>query len=879
LGRGRQVLADIGWAGGKHWPVTAGVFDTTTGALKFSRAQTLWHINMARLTRHMPAVAGYRERLATLQGAWDSLALLSHLGEDGTNLSGTRQAFESLAGDLVTQLEAETHKKALLAVRARAQVTIDILVRNLFERTADIGFLAGDESLRRLAREIPELREAAAQPEATMDDTRAVGSATRALQRRLGEFVAKYSVYHNVVVVSPQGEVLAQLENGTAPAITRDPLIAATLTGERGYVETSRHSDLVPEARRALIYSHRIVGESGTLGVLCLCFRLEDECEAIFARLRSPGDWMVLALLDPQNEVIATSDPYQLPLGARVPPGNADGGDIVRFAGREFLAVTREAHPYQGYAGPKWRGHVMVPVERAFESEGQAADVGCTSAVLTDLRSSAATFSTALREIPRKADSVQRDLNRSVWNGSVRLSLTDAGDSRFAKALLREISNMGRKTQDVFEHSIEELHETIVSSVLHDSRFMASLASELLGRSLYERANDCRWWALDSTLVGHLTQVEGCDVAAVGQVLSQINSLYTVYRRIVLLDSERRVVATSRPDDGHLSGMTMDADWAGVAGAQGYSVSGFEASVLYDNRPTWIFAAPVKSEQGQVVGAVAVVFDSGPQLAAMLQDALPRDERGHALPGCDAMFLDRQGRVVASSSGSTEAYTAAAESGMSGARVVKVGEIYQAVGVQPDAGYREYPGLGGCAVVSIPIGKVAEHQGAVRGGLPQWASTARSSKQDILEFATFAAGDSWYGLPTANVVEAADARALQTLPTAEYWCAGYLMFGGEPIAVADLAKVLGNPRTEQERMVVIVRVPGRAKPFGLLVEVLGDVAEVPTDHLLSIDGSSEQLATLAIEPAHANSPMVVILSPERLANLFFGFQQAATQVA
>ena len=877
----------------------------------------------------MPAVAGYRERLATLQGAWDSLALLSHLSEDGTNLSGTRQAFESLAADLVTQLEAETHKKALLAVRARAQVTIDILVRNLFERTADIGFLAADDSIQRLAREIPELREAAAEPEATAEATRAAGSATRALQRRLGEFVAKYTVYHNVIVVSPQGEVLAQLENGTAPAVIRDPLIGGTLSGEHGYVETFRPSDLVPEARRALIYSHRIAvelahGSSGhqTLGVLCLCFRLEDECESIFSKLRSAGDWTVLALLDTQNEVIATSDPYQVPLGARVPPGNADAGDIIRFAGREFLAVTRDAHPYQGYAGPKWRGHVMVPLERVFDSEGQAADVGCTSAVLTDLRASAATFSTALREIPRQADAVQRDLNRSVWNGSVRLahgssglahgssglSLTDAGDSRFAKALLREISNMGRKTQDVFEHSIEELHETIVSSVLHDSRFMASLASELLARNLYERANDCRWWALDATLIGRLSQTsnedKSCDDAAANRVLRQINSLYTAYHCIVLLDSERRIVTTSRSDYEHLLGTEIDTAWAAqtlsLNGTQGYSVSGFQASVLYDNRPTWIFAAPVRSAQGRVVGAVAVVFDTAPQLAAMLQDALPRDQRGQALPGCVAMFLDRELRVIASSSpgdpgaSQEDANTPAMEwiresanwsrsdvpagdvpRGESGAaRVVKVAETYQAVGVQPDTGYREYPGVGGYAVVLIPIGNVAQHRGPVRGELPQRASTSKSGKQDILEFATFAVGDSWYGLPTANVIEAVDPRSLQTLPTAEYWCAGYLVFGGEPIAVADLAKVLGNTRLDQERMVVVVRVPGRPKPFGLLVEVLGDVSEVPTDCLLPIDGSSEQLATQAIEPADPNAPMVMVLSPERLASLFFGAPQA-----
>ena len=861
----------------------------------------------------MPAVAGYRERLATLQGAWDSLALLSHLSEDGTNLSGTRQAFESLAGDLVSQLEAETHKKALLAIRARAQVTIDILVRNLFERTADIGFLAADDTIRRFAREIPELREAAAAPGATMEETRAVGSATRALQRRLSEFVAKYSVYHNVIVVSPQGEVLAQLENGTAPAVTRDPLIAATLSGERSYVETSRHSDLVPEARRALIYSHRIAVEQQTLGVLCLCFRLEDECESIFARLRAPDDWTVLALLDAQNEVIATSDPYQLPLGARVPHGNADAGDIIRFAGREFLAVTRDAHPYQGYAGPKWRGHVMVPLERAFESEGlahgssgQAVDAGCTSAVLSDLRASAATFSTALREIPRQADSVQRDLNRSVWNGSVRLahgssglahessglSLTDAGDSRFAKALLREISHMGRKTKDVFEHSIEELHETIVSSVLHDSRFMASLGSELLARNLYERANDCRWWALDATLVGRLSQTESpdesCDATAANRVLRQINSLYTAYHCIVLLDSQRRIVTTSRPDYEHLLGTEVDAAWAtqtlSLTGTQGYSVSGFEASVLYDNRPTWIFAAPVRSAQGRVVGAVAVVFDTAPQLAAMLQDALPRDERGQTLLGCVAMYLDRELRVIASSSpvdANAQVVDWIRESSTrSGtARVVRVGETYQAVGVQPDTGYREYPGVGGYAVVLIPIGKVAQHRGPVRGELPQRASTSKSGKQDIREFATFGAGDSWYALPTANVIQAVDPRALQQLPTAEYWCAGYLMFNGEPIAVADLAKVLGHSHLDKDRMVVVVRVAGRPQSFGLLVEVLGDVSEVPTDRLLPIDGSGEQLATLAIEPADTNAPMVMILSPERLASLFFGAPDVIAAVA
>ncbi len=367
----------------------------------------------------------------------------------------------------MTHLETQTQKKALLAARARAQVVIDVLVRNLFERTADIGFLAADATYSPLGGRNAEAESAA--------------TSLRSLQRHFAEYVAKYSVYHNVILISATGEVLAQLENGSAPAMTHDSLVANTVANERSHVESCRQSDLVPGARRALIYSQRIASERRTLGVLCLCFRLEDEWESLFAKLRSAPIGPSCRCWMSTTRCLRAATPTSCLSGARVAPGERRTGDIVRFAGREFLAVTRDAQPYQGYAGPQWRGHVMVPLERAFETDERAADLGCTSEVLTDLRASAATFSTALREIPRKADSVQRDLNRSVWNGSVRLSFADGGNGTFAKALLREISNMGRKTKEVFEHSIEELHETIVSSVLQDSQFMASLAERVAG--------------------------------------------------------------------------------------------------------------------------------------------------------------------------------------------------------------------------------------------------------------------------------------------------------------------------------------------------------------------------------------------------------------
>ena len=825
----------------------------------------------------MPAVVDYRQRLASLQGAWDNLALLSHLGDDGTNLSSTREAFESLATQLVTHLGTETHKKTVLACEARAQVAIDILVRNLFERTADIGFLAADEVIARFAQDAPRLRDAAVAGGA---EARELAAATESIQRRLSEYVAKYSVYHNVVLIAPNGAVLAQLPGGRAPVQSCDPLIASALTTNRPYIESFAASDLVPAATRALIYAHRVTLGEQALGVLCLCFKLEDECASIFDRLRNPSDWSVLALLDDRDHVIASTDPHQLPAGAHVPTARGAHGGVVRFAGREYLAVTRVAKSYQGYAGPAWRGHAMVPIERAFETQDQHAQLRCSPEALADIRRNPATFSAGLREIPQQADAIQGDLNRSVWNGSVRLSSGSATSVAFAKALLREISNMGRKTKDVFERSIEELHETVVSCVLQDSEFTASLAMELLARNVYERANDCRWWALNGALLAALTSDDANDAAAATGVLSHINSLYTVYSSIVLFDASRRVVAVSRHTE--LVGSTIEEPWAaetlGLLDSQSCNVSQFAPSALYDGKPTLIYGAAIRSAERRVVGGVAVVFDTAPQLKAMLRDALPRNERGEPLPGCAALFLDRDGNVICSTDAAFEAGAmlkcVQQHAPTDGARAVRVDDKYYALGTKRDAGYREYTGIGAHAVVALPLGSVSQNAGQVRRPLPQCGAVRTDhARQEVREFTTFAAAGAWYALPTSCVIEAVDAKALKTVATAGAPWAGVILHGTAAVPVVDLATLLQLPHSETPTVVILLRVGERKAPVGLLVESLGDNPEVPSDRLLPINvleqSAARRLVEQAVQPVNPLDGLVLVISTTQLEAMLF----------
>jgi hypothetical protein len=191
----------------------------------------------------------------------------------------------------------------------------------------------------------------------------------------------------------------------------------------------------------------------------------------------------------------------------------------------------------------------MIPLEQSCNSESRTSEV-LPPAALAAMRKNTAAFSPELQQVPIQAESIQRELNRTVCNGHIRIGNHSDTNSAFSKVLLREISHNGRKTQEVFKHTIADLQQTVVSTLFRDSLAVAALAVDILDRNLYERANDCRWWALDRAFSRHLTN-RSDNAAAVTAVLQQINHLYTVYRTLVVFDGEARVVAVSIRSTSH----------------------------------------------------------------------------------------------------------------------------------------------------------------------------------------------------------------------------------------------------------------------------------------------------------------------------------------
>ena len=831
----------------------------------------VWHKGLpfspevAPYLRRMDSVEDHREALLRLQGVWDSLALLGQMSGTATDIAQTRTAFHDLTTTLLDSLARRLRANALARLQGKARVAIDILVRNLFERTADVGFLAVDGPL------------CAHASLDTSDPTQADSRA--ALQARFRAYTAKYSVYDDVIVLSPRGEVLARQDETVALPACDEPWIAEALASDAPYVERYGPTALLG-GRAGLIYARALKSPAGTnevTGLLCLSFRLADEMAGVFRQLLAGQDaHAVICLLDADQRVLQSSDTWQIPPGAVLPVK----GERVIFAGRDYLCAAAGASGYEGYMGPPgWQACVLTPLEWAFEHADDSAPRDELRA-LGEALDTTRLFDAELQDIPREARRIQRNLSRTLWNGKLRSHAqagADAGGAGFATTLLNEVQRTGDQLREVFEQAIARLQQSALGAVFDGALFQARLAIDIMDRNLYERANDCRWWALDVRLQRALaaqgTPPASAAAAEAAQVLQHINSLYTVYSLLLVFDLQGRVVAVSDPAQAHHVGQPLDAAWASAAlnlrDPERYVVSPHEASPLYGTpgapgQPTYVYATSLQ-HAGQVVGGIAIVFDGAPQFAAMLRDSLPA-HAGDTDMAPLGLFVTRSGRVVASSddrwpAGSPAPLPAGIATALVAGETLRTeldigGQVY-AAGVAMSQGYREYrrgqapSGEDVAAVLLQPLGPrlPAGGDASDAGFTPPPAQPGAQT----LDIAAFSVAGEWLGLPAALLVEALDAPRLTALPNAPRSLVGMLQHGGRMLPVLDLTLALygraADAQEAQDAPVLVCR-NERGQGMALRVQALGPVFSIAASQALPGPGGRVHLVRGGDASAH-----------------------------
>jgi len=738
---------------------------------------------VAPFVRHMHSLNDHRETLAVLGGTWDTLSLLGHLSSLKTDMSDVRQGFMDLTDELLACLAEETYARVATALGYQAQIALDVLTRNLFERTADIGFLATDGPI----------------VDACLADADQRADILGFLTRRFADYVAKYTVYQDIILLQPDGQVICRLKPGF-DARSESAIVRRALDTSAAYVESYEATDFC-HGDKALIYAYRVQSQQRNVGVLVLHFDMRAEVRAILSRLCENEE--LIAFLDGQRRVVLSSDRVLLPAGYELPL--KPGANTLRLAGVQYIVAHRSPTAYQGYQGPGWTAVALKVADAAFQEEAEltTARVGFSGEGI---------FSSRLKAIPERARTIQLRLDRLVWNGQVQ-QVEDSNS--FSRSLLDEIANTGRKTKDVFERSSGELLTLVASSLRDEVSFLSSLAVDILDRNLYERANDCRWWAVSPAL-------KTLDASTCQSTLKYINGLYTVYSNILVFDANGVVLANSNPPA--LAGQRLQADWVrqclALRDTEQYCVSQFAASSLYADEGTYIYCASI-SDDRRVLGGVALVFDSKPQFKAMLDAVLPK------AAGSMAVFCRPDGQLISQTAELPIALPEQALQLQPGQKwsgvITEQGHCYT-VGATCGNGYREFkrsdryqePVI--CVLV-VPCGQELAEPIQLQGRM--------KSGSDGTEVATFYIGRQLLGIAARDIIECVELPNAVRIPQRQQSnLVGYSTWRTKSLPLLDMSRNFGTEITrEQQRHALVFRYQRGA--YGLLISALGPVVNMP----------------------------------------------------
>ncbi len=836
---------------------------------------------LSKYIRYMYGLQKSKDELQNLSKRWDMLALLSQLGSEGVNVREIKDNFTKLSNNLINFLGNEQLNKYSDIMDSKASIAVDIVIRNLFERTADIGFLATDGEIRNF------LKSFSSKYENGFDESRNI------LKKRFEEYVAKYSVYYDVVLMTPTGTILTRLDEDFGVSKSHDSIVKETLNTTQAYVESFKYHDFIPDRPNSLVYSYKVTAsddvDSEVIGVLCLCFRFRDEMKSIFSNLVNPDTKECITLLDSNGIVLATSDENHIPRGVQLDMVLDKSREIVTFGGRDYMAKTKSTQGYQDFFGLGWYGHIMIPLDYAFEKEDELS--GLTEEFLLSILQNGKGFDQELKNIPLQASSIQVNLNRAIYNGRLNQSTSGTSDRHFAKSLLQEIGQTGSKTNNIVSKSIANLTQTMV---LGNSSSTAALIIDIMDRNLYERANDCRWWALTPKFKEVLNKpmVSPTETKDMSKILEHINSLYTVYTLLFIYDANGKVVAISNGDYEWLLNTRLSNEWIAdclaIRDTNQYTVSKFEESPLYNNEHTYIYNAPILDDNKSSIGGIGVVFDSTIEFNTMIEESTPNNKDKDPLDGTFAVICEPNGMIVSSNEKShkvgeyldVDSKLFDLKNGKHLDEIIEYKDRYYALGVVCSKGYREYKSKKDTYendLLTFYFSYICDADDIVikenRKFFMRRSNdiVLKDHGEESVDIASFFIGDKWFGIDASDVVEVIDVKHIESSVDLEsdQPFKGSLIYENHLIGVIDIKQFLQKDVVDDYEEVVIVKFGDSSDYMGVLVNSLGDIPEVAKSRLKSVDQTLINNGTLikglvAPEGRNNNQKLLTILDIDKL---------------
>lgn len=306
----------------------------------------------------------------------NGIVFASKLGKRGASLGPIFNQITQ-SGDFVTSRMEDLLKEMavgelclnLKALENFSKQAVDLIDRNLFERSADIRWWATDQYLW----------------QALMNPSEK--NFIRAAER-LKVINSSYTMYRNIILSNSSGDIVAcshnELRNELAKINVSDHLwfqngMRSGHSTEYAVQDVAK-SPLERSREQSLIYSGGVrkdgVRSGDSIGVLGILFDWDTEAQKILSVcLPRDNDGHIVEgaiayYANRKNEVIETTSPEELPVGTKMcfdkriadlHSGETSSG-IFNYNNREYIIGSSRTKGYREYEGLEWSAHVMRPL-------------------------------------------------------------------------------------------------------------------------------------------------------------------------------------------------------------------------------------------------------------------------------------------------------------------------------------------------------------------------------------------------------------------------------------------------------------------------------------------------------------------------------------
>ncbi len=314
--------------------------------------------------------------------------------------------------------------------------------------------------------------------------------------------------------------------------------------------------------------------------------------------------------------------------------------------------------------------------------------------------------------------------------------------------LMEQVEFFSKSLSGTTKMFFDQLYRAKESSAESISDSTAHIKIEMIERNLLERTCDVRWWALEKafyeciSLANESTAAANADKAKEAgdkparkrgnssaldsavtfacRRLEDIRKSYTLYRDLVIVSLDGKVIANSNEERrSEILGLDVSQeDWfrgaLNTKDGTDYYVQDVTSSSL-ENVDSLIYSTALRkdgNEQGEVIGAMGILFDFQGESEIILNDYLPLDEDGYVQDGYLSFFTNSEGIVISSSDENFIARGVRADIPRANSYLADGGDTKISIGIvcgkssvivsKRSEGFDEYRGLGWISHLVLP---------------------------------------------------------------------------------------------------------------------------------------------------------------------------------